>query len=157
LESQDLRKVVIMSKVEDRFWSKVSKTDTCWEWTAFKEPHNGYGRFAVDQDKRRGYLAHRYSFELNFNVHLASDLQVLHTCDNPACVNPDHLFLGHTAANAKDKAVKGRGRNKLTNEQVIQLRMLGQQGKTQTEIASILGINQSQVSRILNRERRFHI
>lgn len=72
--------------LEDRFWSKVEKTDTCWLWTAAKDP-KGYGRINVG-----GYtmLTHRLAYELVVGQ-IPEGLQLDHLCRNPGCVNPAHL------------------------------------------------------------------
>lgn len=90
--------------VADRFWEKVQKTDSCWLWTGGSVPR-GYGRF-LWPDGRKGY-AHRFSYELA-NGPVPDGLWVLHCCDNPPCVRPDHLWLGTHADNMHDMAAKGR-------------------------------------------------
>lgn len=71
--------------VEDRFWTKVKKTDTCWLWTGTKP--DGYGRFYYDGAKRP---AHRFAYELLVGP-IPAGLEIDHLCRNHGCVNPDHL------------------------------------------------------------------
>lgn len=87
----------------DMFWVKVEKTDSCWIWKAFKN-ENGYGVFWVP---KKLYLAHRISYELT-TAKLKAGECVLHHCDNPACVNPAHLFVGDQKLNSLDRIKKGR-------------------------------------------------
>src|SRR4026208_1191601 len=71
------------------FWSKVQKTDSCWLWTGLKN-HNGYGVFGGRQHRT---TTHRKMWAMT-NGLIPDGLFVCHRCDTPACVNPDHLFLG---------------------------------------------------------------
>ncbi len=89
--------------LEERFWSKVTKTHSCWLWTGAKKI-DGYGQFGVLNKTQQ---AHRVSWELHYSP-IPPGLHVLHRCDNPPCVNPAHLFLGTNADNVKDRIEKGR-------------------------------------------------
>lgn len=90
--------------IEDRFWSKVNKTDGCWVWTGATA--RGYGIILHDGHMWR---APRLSYLWAYGD-LPDGLLVCHACDNPACVRPDHLFLGTQQDNVDDKMAKGRWR-----------------------------------------------
>ena len=89
----------------ERFWEKVVKTPTCWLWTAAAQ--GGYGVIGDPHRKGRVLRAHRVSWELHDGP-IPSGMDVLHRCDTPACVRPDHLFLGTAADNIADMFAKGR-------------------------------------------------
>lgn len=93
-----------MSRTEVLFWAKVEKTATCWLWKA-QQTHNGYGRFWLKGKLQR---AHRVSWQLHFGD-IPLNQFVLHRCDTPQCVNPEHLFLGTQQDNVNDRERKGRG------------------------------------------------
>lgn len=88
---------------EARFWKCVDKTGNCWLWTGYTLD-SGYGGLKV---KSKFVLAHRYSWMIHKGT-IPDNLFVLHSCDVRNCVNPDHLFLGTSLDNMKDRDNKGR-------------------------------------------------
>lgn len=90
--------------IADRFWPQVHKTDSCWLWKG-DTSLSGYGRIWY---KGRTVRAHRIAWMLNSGELPPTTALVLHKCDTPACVRPDHLFLGTTQDNIRDKVAKRR-------------------------------------------------
>jgi hypothetical protein len=87
---------------EIRFWKHVDKTADCWLWTGAQ--CKGYGQLS---SPKRSRYAHRLSWEIS-NGDIPEGLQVLHRCDTPLCVRPDHLFLGTNTDNIEDRIKKQR-------------------------------------------------
>jgi Autographiviridae endonuclease len=109
-----------------KFWSLVNKTEYCWLWTKGKDK-DGYGVISL---QRRSWRTHRAAYMIAYED--PGNLYVLHRCDNPSCVRPDHLFLGTNDDNMADMRAKGRsqrgqrnGRHVFTPEQVREIRKRG--------------------------------
>lgn len=134
------------------FWTYVDQTGECWLWTGSRN-HDGYGLF---KHPPRGVCAHRYAWELAHGV-APGKRHVLHSCDNPPCVRPSHLFLGDHAINMADMGRKGRtgSHAKLTDEQVRAIRARYARGDiSQTQLAAEYGMHQSTFSRFLRHQTR---
>lgn len=142
----------------ERFWPKVSITSLsgCWLWTGATDKF-GYGKIGNRSHAGGDVKSHRLSYELNVG-HITDGLHVLHECDNPPCVNPNHLFLGTQIDNNADKDRKGRGpsnrgisnpRARLTPEIVAEVRRLRSEGWSQTKIANHVRFPQPSISKIL--------
>ena len=134
---------------EDRFNLQHTKTPTCWPWTGHTKK-NGYGVIKKDGVSM---FAHRASWEFHKSP-IPEGLCVLHKCDNPPCVKPDHLFLGTHADNTADMLSKGRdvpprgersGTAKLTWVKVAEIRKL-KGSLTQKEVAKQFGVTPSTIS-----------
>lgn len=139
-------------------YSKVDPETGCVEWTRYRN-QDGYGQVNIGH---RMMGAHRVSWEIKHGP-IPEDLQVLHKCDNPSCINPEHLFLGTQTENIADMNAKGRqvpsrgarnGRAKLTDDQVREIRS---DPRFQKEIAVDYGVNQTLVSMIKRRVAWSHI
>lgn len=143
---------------EDRFWSKVefgrqSAVGRCWEWRSKRNRH-GYGLFSLGGREVR---AHRTAWRLTFGP-IPTGLGILHKCDNPPCVRPDHLFPGSQLDNVADMDRKGRGRGRwspgdehfkavLGAADVQTVRQCVAEGETRKALAARFGVAPSTISR----------
>ncbi len=144
----------------ERFWNKVLKTSGCWEWTGAKS--RGYGAFRLN-----GVFtsASRASWIIHNGPIRSTRIFVCHTCDNKACVNPSHLFLGTTQDNMDDMVRKGRGNTKVelnnsakhTTADVLLIRFLHSIGARQKDMAEWFSTNKVRISSIVNRKTWRHI
>lgn len=155
----DLDGVVITECLERRFWSKVEKTDGCWNWVASKVP-KGYGQFGLNvSGVARKVRSHRFAYLLTYGL-VPQNMCVLHRCDNPACCNPEHLFLGTVRDNNVDMVLKGRqvvrrlhGERStssiLTTADVMAIYALHSKGLSQQNISEIFDVTISAVNVII--------
>lgn len=120
------------------FWQKANRNgpNGCWLWTGSIKPRNGYGHFRVG---RKDWNAHRFAY-LDTHGSLPAELEVMHTCDVPSCINPAHLRLGTHRDNMQDSLKKGRhtcgernGHARLTDEIVRAIRKEYRPGNRRTQ------------------------
>ena len=153
----------VLKRFEDKYIPEPMSG--CWLWTAAHagEKYGGHGTFVFSKKNRMG--AHRASWLL-FRGAIPDGMQVLHTCDVGACVNPNHLFLGTQIDNMADMKAKGRGRglqgsahgnSKLTEDQVREIRRLHAERKTYKEIGRLFGIGKSMIGYIVTRHNWAHV
>jgi len=146
-----------------RFWNKVNKkeSDECWNWTACINT-DGYGIIAVNG---QADSAHRVSWKIHHGE-IPEGMCVCHKCDNPSCVNPNHLFLGTQEDNIKDMCRKGRAVHKLgedapnaklTEKEVIEIRRRYRNGESVSAIAEKYPVGASMVYLIVRHQSWTHI
>ena len=147
------------------FWAKVNKSGECWIWTGSK--NKGYGMVRRREFAKYQVQAHRYAWYLTHGSW--PELCVCHRCDNPSCVNPDHLFLGTHQDNFNDMRKKGRERHravngelqgsaKLTADSVRKIRRLAAETTlTHQTIATLFMIDRTNVGIIVRRKGWKHV
>lgn len=132
------------------FWSRVTKSDGCWEWNGAR--HKGkcaYGSFRPGGIYKASHsYAHRFSWIIHRGK-IPDGLWVLHKCDNPPCVNPQHLFLGTAADNVRDASMKGRMTHKLSDAEVAEIRALRARGIPTENIRQMYGVSSGHISSIV--------
>lgn len=168
--------IIVTEKDAARFWAKTLRNERtgCLEWAKHRN-RTGYGHMKI---RRNEQLAHRIAWVLH-NGSLPDGLFVLHHCDNPACVEISHLFLGDHRANMADMAAKGRSRRgpnflirrrrpgvargersgpaKLTDDSVRAIRTACASGEPEAIVGARYGVTQSNVSNIIHRKTWRHV
>ncbi len=149
------------SETEERFWAKVARANhlECWNWQASTDK-NGYGRFRV---QGRDLRAHRVSYILAYGPILAGKF-VCHSCDNPGCVNPAHLWAGSLQDNKDDCVQKKRvafggahANTRLSAEAVRSIRMEWVPGtRSLSRLGRKYGVSHVQIRNIIyNKSRKY--
>lgn len=153
------KEVLVTTKIVSRFNSKTVRAGPCLNWSGSKN-QRGYGWISLSHNTK--IKAHRLAWIIAFG-NIPEGMWVLHKCDNPSCVLPDHLFLGNRQDNVDDCKSKGRvpkGEShhgaKLTAEKVVQIRLLSG-SKPQHMIAEQFGVSQIAVSRVVTGKTWSHI
>lgn len=142
-----------------RYWANVDASgglDACWPWQGNRQD-GGYGRISIGAG--RVAYAHRVALEIKLGRPIADGMFSCHTCDNPPCCNPAHLFEGTCAENLADSARKGRKpigsanvRAKLTTDQVVRIRRAGEPVGV---LAAELGVTTRTIYRVRSRAHYF--
>lgn len=157
LPGYESRLLVLTGLTEAEFWARMTRTPSgCLEWSGSRY-NDDYGRVWCPGD-RKHVRAHRVAFEIGHGVDAL--LHVLHTCDNPPCCEPEHLFQGTDKDNSDDKVSKGRlvmpdvrgesnARAILTWEAVREIRAAHSAGETQVSLAHRFNTHQTNISLIV--------
>lgn len=127
--------------LEQRFHRKAidNGPDECWGWRGGKTVM-GYGNIHTPGTKQRRN-AHRVSYEIHYGP-IPDGAHICHTCDNPICTNPNHLYVGDAHTNGADKRERGRANpRKLTRPEVLELRRLYSEGTSADELGEIFSVH----------------
>lgn len=150
------------ARTRERFWRLVRKTESCWVWTGSTFGF-GHGQFHVGRIRGRLIVAraHRLAWQL-LRGEIPAGMQVNHHCDVPACVNPDHLYLGTQLDNMRDAArrhrlPKVRRERKMTADQVRECRMLRESGWMVLPLAHRYSVSKAFISLVCRGLRRVEL
>ncbi len=141
----------------DRFWSKVDKSggpDSCWPWLLCCDGR-GYGMFSLPRGNTKMIRSNRMALILYLDRELTDKEEACHSCDNPTCCNPSHLFVGTHRDNMEDYGSKHFAKGsrhaqaKLSPKQILWAKDQWRSGVTQKAIAEVLGVHKSHISRVV--------
>lgn len=133
----------------DRIMKKIIHQDDCWIWTGCVNS-DGYPKLSrkrVDGTYSSNIKGHRYVYQC-VKGEIPEGFVIRHKCDNPLCLNPDHLEVGTPTDNARDRQLRRRTHNVVTpeqNEEIIRLRLTG---LSQSKAAKIVGCSQAHISKM---------
>lgn len=158
------QRIELPEKVIRRFWANVVSGNIaeCWLW------HGSYrNKYGCHWDGKRQIAAHRFSWSLHNNSVIPQGMIVCHSCDNPKCVNPHHLWLGTHSDNNNDMVHKGRNyhptgskhhRAKLSEDDIVSIRqLLKSKAMYGKDIAALYGVDPAMVSNIKKRKSWSHV
>jgi hypothetical protein len=160
----------VYPSLSERFWPKVDMSagpNGCWLWTGSSTGKKRYGLSRASGSDLRRLLAHRASYEIAYGP-IPAGMFVCHTCDNPSCVNPAHLFLGTPADNTADMIAKGRRHQprvqgdsvpnaRLSASDVVSIRKMSEAGMAKKDIADRFGVTAQHIGDIVNRKWWKHV
>lgn len=143
-----------------RFWENVIKTDYCWNWVG-RVNLEGYGLIS---ENGKQYRANRISYQMK-NGPIKNEMLICHKCNNPNCVNPDHLYEGTPKENSQDMILAGHSRKGIKNtnailneEKVLQIRKIYKEKKTSYKALSInFEVSEATIGQIIRRDTWTHI
>jgi hypothetical protein len=153
--------------VMEKFWARIARGDGCWLWTGGRTTA-GYGLL---HDRGKPLYAHRLSWEVHRGA-IPPNTEVCHTCDTPACIRPEHLFLGTHRDNMADAAAKGRRDTsglvragvgeahfgaKLTEADVLKIRERRAAGESHYALARAFGVSRPTITAILTGRNWAHV
>lgn len=143
---------MVEQKALDRFFTKFSPEPNsgCWLWTHGLHG-NGYPGFWY---KGKNYTGHRFAYEALVGP-IPAGMQIMHSCDTPSCVNPDHLRPGTQTENNLQAVAQGRmgfANAKLTREQVREIRLEHSRGATRADLARKYGVRDTTMGMVVNRK-----
>lgn len=155
------RKNIIYELIQKPGYEEIGE---CWECTSYAKDKDGYCKIKIGNKNQR---LHRHIYAIHHNQTPGENL-VCHKCDNPSCINPDHLFIGTVLDNNKDRDLKGRtsrvgnkgnckgeknNRAKLTEKDVLYIKKLLESGNSCKMVANLFNVNSSTIERIKNNKR----
>ena len=150
-----------MTKIKTTKQRFYEKTGLDWQWIGYKN-NRGYGTLYVDGK-------HKYAHRISYQIHIGkipNGMCVLHSCDNPACVNPEHLHLGTQKINAYEREIRNRGnhvrgekngRSKFTIKQILEIRKKSQKGISNAELAKEYSVVNSTIHFIKTKKHWKHV
>ena len=144
----------MLNEAASRVFAQCVRKGECLEWVGNWLSHNGYGRLTF---KRKKLLTHRIAYEA-YKGPVPPGMQVMHSCDNRRCCNPDHLSIGTGQDNTNDRKAKDRLGFKINTAQALEIkRLVIDEKRTRAEVAKVFGLAPYTVGRIVSGKRWAHL